>query len=126
MNVINTIHGQLTNTVWLFFLILGLWGVYRGIRGHGIDGSYLGAVWIGQILFVAQSIIGGIVWFGGFRVALERPSIHLLYGAFSLVFIPFIFFAVLKGDTSNRGQWVMAFATLFMFGIAIRLTNTGL
>lgn len=126
MGFINTIHAQLSNTTWLFFLALGLWGLYRGIRGQGMDGSYMGAVVIGQILFFVQSILGGLVWFGGLNVGLDRPSIHLLYGAFSLVFIPFIYLAVLRGDTSNRGQWVMAFATLFMFGITLRLITTGI
>jgi hypothetical protein len=126
MGFINTIHGQLSNTTWLFFLALGLWGLYRGFRGQGMDSSYMGAVVIGQFLFIAQSLLGAVIWFGGLNVALDRPSIHLLYGAFSLVFIPFIYLAVLRGDTSNRGQWVMAFSTLFMFGITLRLITTGI
>lgn len=118
------LHDGLSNAAWIFFLIIGLWGTFRAIRGEGIDGSYLGAVAVGQFIFVAQAILGALLWFNGLSTVLPSPSIHLLYGVFALVFIPFIYLAVLRGDDSNRGQWVMAFSTLFMFGIALRAIQT--
>lgn len=118
------IHSVLSNTAWMFFLVLGLWGLFRAMRGMGVEGSYLAAAVIGQLIFVAQGILGGILWFGGGSVALQRPGIHALYGVFALVFLPFIFVSVLRGDTSNRAQWVLAFTTLFLFGIALRSIST--
>lgn len=124
MQTISTIHGALSNTAWLFFLIIGLWGLVRAIRGQSINGSYLGAAFIGQLIFVTQAILGAILWFGTGTASIQRPGIHLLYGVFALVFLPFIYLSVLRGDDSNRAQWVMAFTTLFLFGIALRAITT--
>jgi hypothetical protein len=124
MTTLIAIHSALSNTAWLFFLALGLWGLFRAIRGQAVDGSYLGAVFIGQAIFVIQGILGGILWLGGGNLALARSGVHLLYGVFALVFLPFIYLSVLRGDDTNRAQWVLAFTTLFMFGIALRSIGT--
>ncbi len=126
MSTISTIHGALANTTWLFFLIVGVWGLYRAIRGLELDGSYLGASVIGVGLFVVQGLLGGILYLEGLGAMLSRPGMHILYGAFGIVFLPFIYLVALRGDQSNRGQWVMAFATLFLFGIALRGINTSI
>ena len=120
MSTLIILHQGLSNTVWIFFLLIGIWGTFRAIRGYGTDGSYLGAVAVGQIIFFTQGLIGGILWFGMGSATLDRPEIHLLYGVFALVFLPFIYLVVLRGDDTNRSQWIWAFCTLFMFGIALR------
>lgn len=124
MSTLIALHGALSNTVWLFFLAIGLWGLYRAIRGWPVDGSYLGAAVIGELLFVVQAVLGGIMWLSGGSGDMTRPGIHLLYGVFALIFLPFVYVTVLRGDDSNRGQWVLAFATLFLFGIALRSIST--
>lgn len=124
MTTLAAIHGALSNTAWIFFLVLGLWGLFRAIRGRSVDGSYLGAVFIGQLIFVAQAVLGAILWIGGGSASMQRPGIHLLYGVFALVFLPFIYLSVLRGDDTNRAQWVLAFTTLFLFGIALRSIST--
>lgn len=113
-------HDGLSNAAWLFFLIVGLWGLFRAVRGYGTDGAYIGAVATGQLIFVAQAVIGGILWLNIGSTTLDRPAIHLLYGLFSLVFIPFIYLVTLRGDDSNQAQWILSFSTLFMFGISLR------
>lgn len=124
MTTLIAVHGALSNTAWLFFLIIGLWGLVRAIRGQTVNGNYLGAAFIGQLIFVAQAVMGAILWVGGGAADIQRPSIHLLYGVFALIFLPFIYLSVLRGDDTNRAQWVLAFTTLFLFGIALRGINT--
>lgn len=124
MSTLAAIHGALSNTAWIFFLVLGLWGLFRAIRGRPVNGSYLGAAFIGQLIFVAQAVLGVILWIGGGSVSMQRSGIHLLYGVFALVFLPFIYLSVLRGDDTNRAQWVLAFTTLFLFGIALRSIST--
>lgn len=126
MQIITTLHQGISNMAWMYFLLIGVWGLYRAIRGLGADGNYLGAAALGQLLFVAQAVTGGFLWFNGLSVALARPGIHLLYGIFVLLFLPFMYYTVLKGDDSNRGQWVLAFTTLFLFGVSLRLISTGI
>lgn len=122
---VTTIHQLLSNTVWLFFLILGLWGIVRAIRGQGVDGSYVGALVIGQGLFLVQGLLGAILWFSGLNANLQRPGMHILYGVFPVVFLPFVYLTWLRGDDSNQAQWVLSFTTLFLFGIALRGIGTG-
>lgn len=124
METLIAIHRALSNTAWLFFLILGLWGLFRAMRGRPVESSYLGAAFIGQLIFVAQAVLGGTLWLGGGSGDIQRPEIHLLYGVFALVFLPFIYLSVLRGDDTNRAQWVLAFTTLFLFGIALRSITT--
>lgn len=121
METISALHGVLSNTAWLFFLVLGIWGVFRALRRNGVDASYLGALVIGEGIFVVQAVLGAILWFAG-----ERPGrgVHLLYGVFALVALPGLF-AYLKGDDSNQAQWYYAVATLFLFGVAFRAIGTG-
>ena len=126
MAFINTLHQGLANMAWMYFLFIGIWGMYRAFRGQDINSSYLGACVIGQILFIANIVIGAIIWLGGGGANLARAEVHLLYGAFVLVFLPFIYLAVLRGDDSNRGQWVISFVNLFLFGVSLRLITTGL
>ena len=57
MDIVVLIHSRLSQTVVLFFLFLGIWGIYRGIRRYGVDGSYMGALVIGQVLYILQGIL---------------------------------------------------------------------
>jgi hypothetical protein len=124
MVTISAIHAALSNTAWLFFLILGLWGFIRAVRGQSVNGAYLGAAFIGQMIFVLQAVLGATLWIGGNSGNMQRAGIHALYGVFALVFLPFIYLSVLRGDDTNRAQWVLAFTTLFLFGIALRSITT--
>ncbi|MCA9991208.1 MAG: hypothetical protein KDE29_09410, partial [Anaerolineales bacterium] len=59
---LTTIHSILSNTVWMFYLALGLWGLFRAIRKQGVDGGYLGAMVIIQVLVLLQGLMGGYLW----------------------------------------------------------------
>ena len=125
MGTVLVIHSRLSITIWLYFLAVGMWGLWRAYRQKGIDASYLGALVIGEGLYVVQGLLGGILWSGGLLSAVGRPLIHVLYGAFALVFLPLVYLVWLQSDDSNRGQWVMALSSLFLFGIALRAISTG-
>ena len=121
MNIIGQLHGALSNTIWLFYLFLGLWGLYRAIRRQPVNGSYLGAVAVIQIVMIVQALMGGALYLGGNRP--ERELVHYLYGAFGIVFLPGVF-AYLKGDDSNTAQWIFALGSLFMYGVIRRIIGT--
>lgn len=116
METIVIIHDRFANTVWLFLLILGLWSLWRAIRGEGVSGNFLGALVIGQVMILIQAALGGLLYLSGHGPNISEPAIHILYAAFSLVFLPFVFLYWLRGDDSNRAQWVLTFAVLFQFG----------
>jgi hypothetical protein len=125
LDTVVAIHSILSNTIWLFFLVLGIWGGFRALRSHGVDGNYLGAMVIGEGLYLFQGILGAILWANGLLDGLGRPFMHVLYGAFAVVFLPFVYLVWLKGEDDNRAQWALSFTTLFLFGIALRAIGTG-
>ena len=101
--------------------LVGLWGLVRAIRKLNVNGSYLGALVIAEVLFVIQAILGAILLLDGAR---PGRTVHLIYGTFALVALPGLF-AYMKGDDSNQAQWYYAIGTLFLFGIALRAIGTG-
>jgi hypothetical protein len=121
MESIVLVHGALSRTIAIFFLLLGLWGLVRAIRGQAVTGSYLGALVIGEVLFALQAILGLVMIVGG-----EAPArvVHLIYGTFALVALPGLF-AFIRGDDSNQAQWYYAILTLFLFGVSLRAIGTG-
>jgi heme A synthase len=120
MAFVLNLHRVLSNTTWIFFLLIGLWGLYRAIRNNGVDGSYLGAMAVGEILFIVQAVLGIILVFGS---ASPGRGVHFLYGVFALVAMPGAF-AYVRGDDSNNTQWLYALLTLFLFGVALRAIGT--
>jgi hypothetical protein len=125
INAVTAIHNIISNTIWLFFLILGLWGGLRAFQKQGVDGNYLGAMVIGQGLYLFQGLLGAVLWASGLLGGVGRPFMHVLYGAFAAVFMPFVYLVWLKGDDTNRAQWVLCLTALFLFGIALRAIGTG-
>lgn len=115
---LDTIIATATRT---FFAIIGIWGVVRAIRGLGVDGNYLGAVAIGAILYAVSFVFDIILLIGGIRP--DRPGLHYLYAIFAALLMPFIYGSVIKGDDSNTAQWIWAFVTVFLWGIAVRLAG---
>ncbi|MDT8305784.1 MAG: hypothetical protein RRC07_07595 [Anaerolineae bacterium] len=121
MSVVGELHRALSNTIWMFYLFMGVWGIYRAIRRQPVNGSYFGAIAVIQIVLVVQVLMGGALYLTGLRP--ERELIHYLYGAFGVVFLPGLF-AYLKGDDSNSAQWLFALASLFMYGVVRRVIET--
>ncbi|HET6443283.1 MAG TPA: hypothetical protein VFI27_01780 [candidate division Zixibacteria bacterium] len=120
MDVIRELHRVISITSILFFALLGIWGVLRAFRGKGVEASYLGALVIGEIVFLLQGVLGLILIISGAR---PGGTIHLLYGAVALLALPALF-AFTKGDDSHQAQWYYAILTLLLTGIAFRAIAT--
>ncbi|NJN54506.1 MAG: hypothetical protein HC804_06985 [Anaerolineae bacterium] len=125
MNTIFTLHQGFSNTAMLYFLILGAWGFLRAVRGHSVNSSYTGALVVAQLLLILNIVLGALLWSNGRNAAMVRFDVHVLYGAFVLIFLPFVYLALLRGDDSNRAQWVWGFVSLFMFFLMPRFYITG-
>lgn len=119
---LSEIHAWLGNTAMLYFFIIALWGYYRFFRGQGINSSYWGALAVGEILLLAQGLIGAYLWF-----AVARPwrPIHILYGFVALIMIPGAF-AYTKGRAGRPEILVYGTATLIGVGLLLRGIFTGL
>ena len=121
MDVVLLLHDRLATTVMLFFLFVGLWGLYEFARGGVLGGNVAGALIIGQALVLIQV---------GFGVALlllgTRPvdSTHYLYGATAILIMPFLW-TYTRDRAPRQGLLLYSLVALFIFGLAVRGMTTG-
>jgi hypothetical protein len=121
---INLLHDRLAITALMFIVILAVWGIWRLIRGQGINGSMWGALTVAEIVIIIQGLMGIYLWFsGGCPNATElcpsRGGVHILYGVASVLVIPGIF-AFTRGGSDRRALFIYVIALLFLAGLVIR------
>jgi hypothetical protein len=81
-------HGRLSNAVLIYVVILGVWGFYSYLRRRGISEGYWGALVIGEILILAQGVVGAVLWYQGLR---PDRGLHVLYGIVTALGIPAVY-----------------------------------
>lgn len=121
MTIVELMHERLATTVMLFFLFVGLWGVFEYIRGGALGGNIAGALIIGQVLVTVQ------VAFGVALLAFGRQPVdptHYLYGITGVLIMPFIW-TYLRDRQPRQGLIIYSLIALFIFGLAIRGMTTG-
>jgi len=121
MDVVVLLHDRLATTVMLFFLFVGLWGLFEFARGGVLGGNIAGALIIGQILVVVQGALGLVLF-----VAHDRPDdpVHILYGLTAALVMPFLW-SYTRDRAPRQGLLLYSVVALFIFGLAIRGMTTG-
>jgi hypothetical protein len=122
MSTLILLHARLVTTILLFFGALAIWGFVGYLRGEGITGSYRGALVIGELLMLAQFILGVILVIGGLQAA--RQAIHILYGVVAIIVLPGTF-AYTRGRDGRWERLIYVTVCLFLCGIALRAVTTG-
>ena len=122
MTFLLVIHARLLYTILLFFGALAIWGFVSYLRGQAISGSYRGALAIGELLMLAEFIIGLSLLIIGRQPA--REAIHILYGVVAIIMLPGTF-SYTRGRDSRWEQLIYAIVCLFLCGIALRALETG-
>jgi len=122
MAALDVLHARLLVTILLFFGVLTVWGLVGYLRGQAISGSYKGALAIGELLMLAQFLIGVLLLIGGAQPF--RPSIHILYGIVAIITLPGTF-AYTRGRDDRWEQLIYVVVCLFLCGIALRALGTG-
>jgi hypothetical protein len=103
-------------------LVLGVWMLWSYLRGEGMTGSIWGALVIGELLILAEGLLGGTLFLGGHRPA--RAAIHILYGIVLVMALPAAFFYT-RGRNSRAETLIYAIVALFLAGVSIRARLTG-
>lgn len=121
MSAVLAAHVQIANSMVLYFLLVGLWGVFLGIRRQKDVGSaYRGALMIALGLAAVQLLVGVVLLIqaGGLR-----NDTHILYGLSAVITLPLVHqFVAGKYLSPPLAYGVGA---LFMAGLAIRGITTG-
>ena len=114
------VHARLSTAMLLFLAVAGIWGLISYFLRREISGSYWGILAIGEILIVAQMIVGAILWIGS---PVQVPLMHLLYGAVAGISIPG-YYAYTKGRDDRRANLTYGLICLFLVGISLRAMDT--
>ena len=117
------IHGQLAITALLFSSGMIVWGFWRYFKRMDVSSSYFGAVVIAEIIYLAQALLGLFLFISG-TGELERPPVHILYGAVLLLTLPGVYIYT-RGDESRRTMLLYSLAFIFLIGITFRSMSTG-
>lgn len=115
------LHARLANTVVLFTLVVGVWALANYVRRQGLSPSYWGTLVIGELLLVAQAVIGAVMYLQGGR---PFRTIHFLYGVLVLLIWPGVY-AYTEGRDTRREALIYGLASLFLFGLSLRAIGTG-
>lgn len=114
------IHQRLATSMLLYLLIAGLWGLVRYLRGKGVDSNYWGILAIGELLFLAQAVIGLTLLLSGGQ---PQRGIHALYGIVSAISLP-AYFAFTRGRDDRSAALVYALLCFFLIAINFRAIAT--
>jgi hypothetical protein len=111
MASLTILHARLVITILLFFGALAIWGFISYLRGQGVSGSYLGALAIGELLMLAEFIVGVLLFVNGRQP--YRSSIHILYGIVAIITLPGTF-AYVRGRDRRWEQLIYVTACLLL------------
>jgi hypothetical protein len=120
MSTATQIHGLFAWALVLYFAALGLWGLFLAIRRQPITPSFGGALAIGVMLGVAQSLLGVVLLVLGGH---PGNDLHYLYGVSVIVALPLAQQLIANRKVSR--PLVLGLAALFTMGLAIRAITTG-
>jgi heme A synthase len=114
------LHQTVARALVLYYVAIGVWGVFLGIRKSPLDPGYRGALVIGIALGVVQALLGIVLVLSGLRPA---DNLHFLYGASVILTLPLVMSYIVDKRISR--PLAFGLASLFMAGLAIRAITTG-
>jgi hypothetical protein len=120
---LHTVHGGLSNACLLFSLIIAGYGLLTFIRNQTIAPAFWGALVIGEVLYLAQMVVGILLFAQGGEPS--RGWLHYLYGIVIVISLPGLY-AFTRGRDTRREALLYAFIGVFLAGIALRASDTAL
>jgi heme A synthase len=114
------LHTLIARALVLYFAVVGLWGLFLGIRKASLGPAFRGALIIGVGLSIVQAIVGLSLVATGLRPA---DNLHYLYGASVILTLPLVTSYIV--DKKFSRPLAYGLASLFMAGLAIRAITTG-
>jgi len=118
------IHTRLADTCTLFIAVLGIWALFLRFRSRPLDGNWIGAAVVGELLLIAQGLLGAYIYIGvGLESALPRPFMHILYGIVSLITLPAAYSYFSQVEDEKVKTVAMAAACFFLWGIVLRASH---
>ncbi|GAC1462176.1 MAG: hypothetical protein NVS1B1_13350 [Candidatus Limnocylindrales bacterium] len=121
MELLLSLHGRVATAIVLYLSIVGLWGLWLGIRERGPTPKYIGALVIAEIAAVVQGLFGVALLFS----RAPANSIHILYGFALAAALP-LAATLIRHRPPRAISFAFGFMALFAAGLAIRgITTAG-
>lgn len=114
------LHIGLARASVIFSLIIGVYGFWRYLRNSGVSQDFWGVLAAGELLYLAQAVVGLIMVGLGLR---PGRWVHFLYGILSIIAIPGAF-TYMRGRDGRREVLLYALIGLFMAGVSLRAMGT--
>ncbi len=120
MESLSNIHRGLAQSGILFFIALGLWALWLRIRSRPLDGSWYGAAAIGELLMIAEFLLGWLLYGQGLGGNLVRAFVHILYAAVAVITLPAAYLYLSRLKDENVKTILFAIVCLFLMEVIIR------
>lgn len=119
MAILLVLHSRLSSAMLLFALVCAVWGVWAYGCKQAVSGSYWGTLIIGELLVIAQGLVGVALLIAG-----QPPdrAVHVLYGVLAAFTWPAAFYT--RGHTQRREGLTYGLASFLVVAFAIRATMT--
>jgi len=118
------IHARLADSATIFVAVLGIWALLLRFRSRPLDTNWFGAAMIGELLLVAQGLLGVYLYYvAGVGAALPRPFMHILYGIVAVLTLPAAHSYFSQLEDEKVKSLAMAAACFFLWGIVLRASQ---
>ena len=114
------LHGRLAGSALFFTFVVAVWALWLFLRGKPLNGSFLGAVVVGEGLLLAQSLIGVLLYF---NAGMPQRWVHILYGLLAVLVWPFIYTYTRQAEGRVESLLFSA-GSFFLWGILMRASST--
>ena len=120
MESLSNIHRGLAQSGILFFIALGLWALWLRIRSRPLDGSWYGAAVLGEMLMIAEFLLGWVLYGQGMGGNLSRGFVHILYATVAVITLPAAYLYMGRLKDENVKTILFAIVCFFLMEVIIR------
>jgi heme A synthase len=116
------LHAYGARVLVVFAVVLGLWGAYHYFRNQKVGGGFRSTYLIMVAIVAVQGLLGvaALIFGAGPREGI----LHMVYGAFALLFLPGAYLYS-RGDDRRREALILAGASWIVSIAFIRGISTG-
>jgi hypothetical protein len=118
---LSQVHSALANACLIFSLVIAGYGFLLYLRRQGVDSNFWGTLAAGELLFLAQGVLGIVLYASGLLAA--RMLVHALYGIVLVISLPGTY-ALTRGRDTRRETLIYAIMGLFLAGVTLRAMFT--
>lgn len=120
-STLGSLHGFAARALLAYAVALGIWGTYKYIRNHELDGGFRASYLVMAGFTALQGLLGLATFLLGAR---PTELLHVVYGIFAVIFLPGMYLYAQSG--SRRRETVLLAGAAWIVSIAyLRGISTG-